>query len=132
MLGHPLPFSLPRACEVSHGRQPLVLLQLPVAKKQRAAIVPQDTRRSVETASLDLLSDVGPMGLAAVAEIELFVVPPELKAAEGPELIAPEPENVACIEQLFYLLSVFDSDLFHCSVLPENLSAVAAGDSAFH
>ena len=42
-----VPFSLPRVCEVSHGRQSAVFLQVFMAKEQRPTIMPQDTRRSV-------------------------------------------------------------------------------------
>ena len=91
-----------------------------VAKEQRPAIVPQDARRSAQTALLDFPSDIDPARFAAVADIELFVVPPELKTSERSELIAPEPENIAGIEQLLDLGFVFDIYLSHCSVLPEN------------
>ncbi len=99
----------------------MVFFQVFVAKEQRPAIMPQDARRSIQAALLDLSSGIGPVRSAAVAEIELFVIPPELKAAKGPKLIAPEPENTAGIEQLSYLPSVFDVDLSHCYVLPENV-----------
>jgi len=82
-------FSLARVCEMSNSHQSMVFFQVSVAKEQRPAIVPQDTRRSVQTALLDLSSGIGPVRSAAVAEIELFVIPPELKAAKGPKLIAP-------------------------------------------
>ena len=92
----------------------MLFFQVLEAKEQPPAIVPQDARRSVQAALLDLSSGIGPVRFAAVAEIELLVVPPELKAAKGPKLIAPEPENTAGIEQLSYLPSVFDINLSHC------------------
>jgi len=97
----------------------MVFFETPVAKEQRPAIVPQDTRRSVQTALLDLSSGIGPVRSAAVAEIKLFIIPPELKAAKGPKLIAPQAKDIAGIEQLFYLCLVFDIYLFHFYVLPE-------------
>jgi hypothetical protein len=75
---------------------------------------------------LDLSSGFAPVRSATVAHIELLVVPPELEAAERSILIAPQGENAAGIEQLFYLGLVFYNDLFHCAVLPEKLSAIAA------
>ena len=90
-----------------------------VAKEQRPAIVPQDARRSAQTALLNFPSDIDPVRFAAVADIELFVIPPELKISECSELIPLQPENIAGIEQLFYLPFVFDTDLSHCYVLPE-------------
>ncbi|MHC4626057.1 MAG: hypothetical protein ACYTDV_03655 [Planctomycetota bacterium] len=90
-----------------------------MAKEQRLAIVPQDARRSIQAALLDLPSGIGPVRSATIAHIEPLVVPPELKAAKGPKLIAPQPENIAGIEQLFYLCLVFDIYLFHFYVLRE-------------
>ena len=109
----------------------MVFFQVFVAKEQRPAIMPQDARRSVQTALLDFPSGIGPVRSAAVAEIELSVIPPELKAAEGSKLIVPEPENIAGIEQLFYLRFVFYTDFLHCSVLPEKVPAIAAIVMAF-
>ena len=97
----------------------MVFVQVPVAKEQRPAIVPQDARCSVQTALLDLSSGLGPVRFATMAHIELLVVPPELKTVEGPKLIAPQPENIAGIEQLSYLRFVFYTDFLHCSVLPD-------------
>ena len=124
-------FSLPRVCEMSNSHQSMVFFQVSVAKEQRPAIVPQDTRRSVQTALLDLSSGIGPVRFATIAHIELLVVPPELKTAKRPKLIAPQPENIAGIEQLFYLRFVFYTDFLHCSILPEKVSAVAANILAF-
>ena len=101
------------------SRQSMVFFQVLVAKEQRPAIMPQDARRSVEAALLDLSSGLGPVRFATIAHIELLVVPPELKTTEGPKLIAPEPENIAGIEQLSYLRFVFYTEFLHCSVLPE-------------
>ena len=112
-------FSLPRACEVSNSHQSMVFFQMLVANEQRPAIMPQDARRSVQAALLDLSSGIGPVRSTAVAEIELFVIPPELKTAEGSKLIVPQPENIAGIEQLSYLRFVFYTDFLHCSVLPD-------------
>ena len=81
--------------------------------------MPQDARCSVEAALLDPSSGLSPVRFATIAHIELLVVPPELKTAKRPKLIAPQPENIAGVEQLSYLPSVFDIDLFHFYVLPE-------------
>ena len=102
-----------------------------MAKEQRPAIVPQDARRSVQTALLDFSSCIGPVRFAAVTHIELLVIPPELKAVERSKLIAPQPDNVAGIEKLFDLGLVFYTDLLHCSVLREKSSEVAANVLAF-
>jgi len=102
-----------------------------MAKEQQPAIVPQDTRRSVQAALLDLSSGIGPVRFAAVAHTMPPVVPPELKSVERSELIAPQSENSAGIEQPFDLGLAFYTDLFHCSILPEKSSAVVAGLVAF-
>ena len=102
-----------------------------MAKEQGPAIVPQNTRRSVETAVLDLSSGIGPVRFATVAHIVLLVIPPELKSVERSVLIASQCENIAGIEQSFDLGLAFYTDLFHFSILREKSSAVIYGLVAF-
>jgi hypothetical protein len=94
--------------------------------------VPQDARRSAQTALLNLPSDIDPVRFAAVADIELFVVPPELKTSERSKLIPPQSENIAGIEQLFDLGFVFDTYLSHCNVLPEHFVSSRSQHPGLH
>jgi hypothetical protein len=95
-----------------------------MSQKQRPTVVPQDAGRSAETALQNFFPCIGPVRFASIAYIVLLVVPPQLKATEGPILISPQPENIAVIEQLLYLSSVFYTDLFHCSILHEKIISV--------
>jgi hypothetical protein len=59
----------------------------------------------------------------AVADIELLIVPPELKAAEGSISVILYSKHIAVIKKLFYLGLVFYTDFFHLEILHEKLSA---------
>ena len=49
--------------------------------------MPQNLRCSIQTVPLNLLSHVSPVGLTAITDITLLVVPPKLKAIEGVILV---------------------------------------------
>jgi hypothetical protein len=100
------------------------------AKKQRTAVMPQDFRRPVKTTMLNSPSNVGPMRSAIIADIMRLVIPPELTTAEGPVLIVFDCENIAGIEQLFYLSFVFDINLLHFKILLEENSKALVNFSA--
>jgi hypothetical protein len=66
---------------------------------------------------------VGPVRFTAVANIDLLIIPPELKAAERSISVILYSKNITEIKKLFYLCLVFYTDLFHFQILHEKLSA---------
>jgi len=72
---------------------------------------------------MDPFVPVGPVRFTAVANIDLLIIPPELKATERFILVALYSKNIAKIKKLFYLCLVFYTDLFHCQILHEKSSA---------
>jgi hypothetical protein len=72
---------------------------------------------------LNPFSPIGPVRFTAVANIELLIIPPELKATEGSIPVVLYSENAAVIKELFYLGFVFDTDFFHLWILHEKLPA---------
>ena len=86
--------------QVLHDLNAAVLVGMTGAHVQGAAVVPENLGGLVQAEVGDALASVGPAGCAAVAEAAVLVVPPELEATEGAELIPLDAEDMLGIQQL--------------------------------